>query len=92
MNIEFSPNQVYSTSRMIGTQPPIISGVVCSIGSAEGSTCPAMALADSDNGSTIIEGISCPFTTSSSTTSPTLRFDFLGFNELALKIQEKGRN
>jgi hypothetical protein len=47
-----------------------------------------VALANSDNGSTVTEGTSCPFIAS----SPTLRFDSLGFGKLALKIQEKGRN
>jgi hypothetical protein len=64
------------------------SGADIHLGSAEGGTCPGVALANSNNGSTVIEGTSFPFTTS----SLTLFFVCLGFGELALKIQEKGRN
>jgi hypothetical protein len=68
-----------------------VNGVVCNLGSAGGSTYPGMALVDSDEGSTITEGTSSPFTASSPSTSSTFCFDCLGFGEL-LKIQEKGRN
>jgi hypothetical protein len=64
-----------------------VSGVVCNIGSAKDGTCPGMALAYSNDRSTITEGTSCPFTASSLTTSLTLRFNSLGFGELVLKIQ-----
>jgi hypothetical protein len=69
-----------------------ISGVVCNIRSGEGCTCPGVALADFDDGSTLIEGTSCLFIASSPTTSLTLHFDSLGLGELALRIQEKSRN
>jgi hypothetical protein len=69
-----------------------VSGIDIKLGSAEGGICPCVALTDSDDGSTVIEGTSCPYTASSLTTSLTLCFDYLGFRELALKIQEKGRN
>jgi hypothetical protein len=69
-----------------------VDGADTNLGSAECSTCPGTALADSDDGSSVIEGTFCPLTASSPTTSLTLSFDYLGFGELALKMQEKGRN
>jgi hypothetical protein len=54
---------------------------------AMGDDCPGVAPAEPDDGSTVIEGTLCSLTLS----SLTLRFECLGFEELAEQNQEKGR-
>jgi hypothetical protein len=58
---------------------------------ASGGYCPGAALAEPDNGSTMMEGTLCSLTVSSPIASTTLNFECLGFEELAKQNQEKGR-
>jgi hypothetical protein len=57
----------------------------------EGGVCLGAALVESDDGSTMMEGLSCSLIVSSPTTSPTSCLECLGFGELVSKIQEKER-
>jgi hypothetical protein len=56
---------------------------------AAGGDCPSVALAESDDGSTVGEGMLCFLTVSSPAASSTLCFVCLGFEELP--EQENGK-
>jgi hypothetical protein len=58
---------------------------------AVGGDCHDAALVKPDNGSTMTEGTLCSLKVSSPAASSTLRFECLGFEELAEKNPEKGR-
>jgi hypothetical protein len=49
---------------------------------ASSGDCPGAALAESDDRSTVVEGMLCSLTESSPVASSTLRFECLGFEEL----------
>jgi hypothetical protein len=57
---------------------------------AASGDCPGVALAKSDDGSTVVEGMLCSLTVSSPTSSSTATLVCLGFGELISRNQEEG--